>query len=67
MEKAHEERPLTQEEREFKRYLKTKSMGIAAIQKAQHSRLTWIRQGDSNTRFFHLHANMRRKKAFIAT
>jgi len=33
----------------------------------QHSRLTWMRKGDSNTRFFHLHANMRKKKSFIVT
>jgi hypothetical protein len=69
LEKAQEERTLTQEEWEFKKYLKTKSMGIAAIQKSrarQHSRLTWIRKGDTNTRFFQLHANMRKKKSFIA-
>ena len=34
LEKAQEERSLTQEEWEFKKYLKTKSMGIAAIQKS---------------------------------
>ena len=70
LEKAQEERSLTQEEWEFKKYLKTKSMGIAAIQKSrarQHSRLTWIRKGDTNTCFFQLHANMRKKKSFIAT
>jgi hypothetical protein len=33
----------------------------------QHSRLTWMRKGDTNTRFFHLHANCRKKKTFIAT
>ena len=45
-------------------------MGIAAIQKSrarQHSRLTWIQKGDTNTCFFQLHANMRKKKSFIAT
>lgn len=67
---AQEERPLTQEETEFKKYLKNKSMGIAAVQKSrarQHSSLTWIRKGDTNTQFFHLHANMRKKKSFIAS
>jgi hypothetical protein len=51
-------------------YLKSKSLGMAAVQKArahQHSRLTWIRKEDTNTRFFQLHANMRKKKSFIAT
>lgn len=40
---------------EFKSYLKNKALGIAVMQKArarQHSRLTWIRKGDTNTRFF---------------
>jgi hypothetical protein len=70
LEKAQEERTLTPEELEFKRYLKTKSMGMATVQKSrarQHARLTWIRKGDTNTRFFQLHANMRKKRSFIAS
>lgn len=68
LERAQEERSLTQDEANFKRYLKSKALGLAAIQKTrarQHSRLTWIRKGDANTRFFHLHANARKKKIFI--
>jgi len=68
LERAQESIILTPEELEFKKYLKTKALGIAAIQKArarQHSRLTWIRKGDTNTRFFQLQANIRRKKTFI--
>jgi hypothetical protein len=70
LERAQEERALTADELEFKKYLKNKSLGMAAVQKSrarQHSRLTWMRKGDSNTRFFHLHANRRKKKSFIAT
>lgn len=70
LEKAQEERLLTLEELEFKRYLKTKAMGLAAVQKSrarQHARLSWIRKGDTSTRFFQLHANMRKKKSFIAS
>ena len=40
------------------------------MQKARarrHSRLTWIRKGDTNTRFFQLHANARRKRTFITS
>jgi hypothetical protein len=58
LEKAQEDRALTLEEMEFKKYLKSKALGIAAMQKSrarQHSRLTWIRKGDTNTRFFHSH------------
>lgn len=53
LEKAQERRNLTEEELQFKKYLKAKSLGLAVIQKArarQHARLTWIRKGDSNTR-----------------
>lgn len=55
LERAQEERMLTQAEINFKKYLKTKALGMAAVQKSrarQHSRLTWIRKGDTNTRFF---------------
>ena len=70
LEKAQEERSLTQEELEFKKYLKNKSMGMAAVQKSrarQHARLSWIQSGDTNTRFFQPHANIRKKKSFIAS
>jgi hypothetical protein len=65
LERAQEVRLLTPEEMEFKKYLKIKALGIAAMQKArarQHSRLGWIRKGDTNRHFFQLHANARRKK-----
>jgi hypothetical protein len=68
LEKAQEERTLTQDEINFKKYLKHKALGLAVVQKSrarQHSRLTWIRKGDTNTRFFHLHANARKRKTFI--
>lgn len=69
LEKAQERRLLTPEEQEFKRYLKAKSVGMAAVQKArakQHSRLKWIQEGDANTRLFHIYANARRKKSFVS-
>jgi hypothetical protein len=55
LEKAQERRMLTADEMEFKKLLKAKAVGMAVVQKAkarQHSRLTWIRDGDSNTRLF---------------
>jgi hypothetical protein len=69
LEKAQERRLLTPEEQEFKRYLKAKSVGMAAVQKArakQHLRLKWIREGDANSRLFHIYANARRKKSFVS-
>lgn len=68
LEKAQETRTLSQDEMNFKKYLKSKALGLAAMQKTrarQHSRLTWIRRGDTNTKFFHLHANARKKKTYI--
>ena len=50
------------------KFLKAKSLGLPAIQKAkarQHSRLTWIRKGDSNTGLFHIYASARTKKTYI--
>jgi hypothetical protein len=70
IERAQECCLLTADEIEFKKYLKNKALGVAALQKArarQHSRLTWIRKGDTNNRFFQLHANARRKKTFISS
>jgi hypothetical protein len=55
---------------EFRRHLKQKIVGLAVIHKArarQHSRLTWIRKGGTNSRFFQLHGNARRNKHFIRT
>jgi hypothetical protein len=68
LEWAQEDRQLSGEELEFCHYLKAKALGLAAIPKArakQHSRLSWIRQGDTNTSFFQIHATVRRKKNYI--
>lgn len=68
MDKEQEQRQLTQDELIFRRYLKAKTVGLAAIirsQARQHSRLTWIRNGDACTRLFMLHASNRRRKLFI--
>jgi hypothetical protein len=68
LEKAQERRQLSEIELHLLRSLKAKSLGLAAMQKSrvkQHSRLKWIKQGDANTKFFHLHANIRRNQHFI--
>jgi hypothetical protein len=65
LEKAQEARQLTSDELEFRKWLKSKILGLACIQKSiarQHSRLTWMRLGDANNKFFHLMANNRRRK-----
>jgi exonuclease III len=68
LEKAQERRQLSEIELHLPRSLKAKSLGLAAMQKPrakQHSRLKWIKQGDANTKFFHLHANIQRNQHFI--
>lgn len=68
MDTEQESRSLTPDELTFRRYLKAKTVSLAAISRSrarQHSRLTWIRDGDTCTRLFMLHASNRRRKLFI--
>ena len=68
---AQEERELTADERRPRAYLKSKLLGIAAIDRVrwrQRSHISWIKEGDANTIFLfvcqrataikpHTHAN----------
>lgn len=65
---AQEDRQLTEAERKLRSLLKAKLLGFAAIDRArwrQKSRLTTIKEGDANTRFFPLRANGRCRKNHI--
>jgi hypothetical protein len=65
---AQENRPLSAEERVLWCDLKIKVLGLAAIERSrrrQASRLIWLKEGDTCTRFFHLRANKRKRKNFI--
>ena len=67
---AQESRDLTEEERKFRASLKNKLLGIAAIDKIrwrQRSRISWLRDGDANTRIFHLRANGTPRKNHISS
>jgi hypothetical protein len=68
LEAAQEVRTLTQQELDLRRRLKIRSTGLAAIEKSrirQRARLTYIRSGDANTKFFHIRANTRMRKNYI--
>jgi hypothetical protein len=68
LETAHEGRTLTPEELYLLRCLKARSVGLTLIEKSkmhQRSRLTNIRLGDANTKFFQLRANARSRKNYI--
>lgn len=54
---AQEHRTLSMEERDIRRRLKRKVVGMAVLERArkrQNSRITHIKDGDANTCFFHL-------------
>ena len=68
LEAAQEHRLLTAMELHLCRRLKARSTRLAAIEKSrirQRSRLTYIRYGDANTKFFHSQANARQRKNYI--
>jgi hypothetical protein len=68
LELVQESRMLTNQELNLRRRLKARSVGLAAIEKSrirQRSRLTYIRCGDANTKFFHVKASARQRKNYI--
>ena len=68
LETAQEEQILTQDELDLLKRLKVRSIGLALVEKArirQRSRLTYIRFGEANMKFFELRANSRSRKNYI--
>jgi hypothetical protein len=60
---AHHEESLCQR-------LKLKSLALSSLPRTiahQESRLIWLKEGNTPTKFFHIHANARRRKKFIGT
>ena len=65
---AQESRVLSNEERDLRARLKKRVVGLAALErsrKRQASRMTILKEGDANTRYFHLRVNGRRRKNHI--
>jgi hypothetical protein len=64
----HVHRVLSDKERDLRGRLKRRVIGLAALErtrKRQASRITILKEGDANTRFFHLRVNARRRKNHI--
>ena len=65
---AQETRTLSTDERELRTRLKRKIIGLVVIdrtRKRQASRERKLKEGDANTKYFHLRMNGRRRKNFI--
>lgn len=65
---AQESRRLSPEEAKLRSILKKRVIGLAVIErsrKRQASRVKFLKEGDANTKFFHLKINARRMKNFI--
>jgi hypothetical protein len=66
--RAEENRLLTQDERRFRNELKLKCLGLASLERTlarTRSRVTFLREGDANTKLFHAQASYKTKKKLI--
>jgi hypothetical protein len=65
---AQDNRQLSPGELWLKNNLKKHSLALASLQRTiarLRSRINWLRDGDANTKLFHLHAHHRKRKNFI--
>jgi hypothetical protein len=65
---AQENRSLSASERVLRARLKRKVIALAVVERArkkQSARIANVKEGDANTKFFHLRMNARRRKNYI--
>jgi hypothetical protein len=65
---AQESRALSDDELEMRRELKRMILGLALLSRTiarQRSCIRFLREGDANTKFFHLQACHRKRKSYI--
>lgn len=68
LEIAQDVRSLSPEERWFRNALKKHSLALASLQRTiarLRSRIGWLKDGDANTKLFHLHSQHRKRKNFF--
>jgi hypothetical protein len=68
LETAQESRTISSGEQQLINFLKNRLLGLAAIEKCharQKSRITWLKKGDANTRYFQIMANVRKQRNYI--
>lgn len=65
---AQEDRVLSEEEQCLRKLLKSRVLGLAALERIrlrQRARITWLKHGDVNSKFFQIKANGRKRKNHI--
>jgi hypothetical protein len=68
LDEARELRPLSDGERRLRAFLKGKCLALASLERTrlrQRARIRDIREGDANSKYFHMKANARRRKHMI--
>lgn len=68
LEMARDHCNLASHEEELRRKLKLKALGLISLQRSiarQESRLLWLSEGDTPTRYFQMYANGRQRKKQI--